>query len=190
MLKRRAYSDEAEFKYRTIRAGASPFKFYMGKVLDQQLRTHLQKEYRNESETIHTMKLTGMISLLRKSMVFRATRKDMKRFFQLAEKMRWDKTLDRADATALLFSQGIDAKKRKISLGKRPSDFEAQRNTPYIPRPGSSKGKIATQQKGAKITYEKFRKMMIEIFKIGDGMKAKTPKVSMTRTFTKTFGKY
>ena len=73
MLKRRAYSDEAEFKYRTIRAGASPFKFYMGKVLDQQLRTHLQKEYRNESETIHTMKLTGMISLLRKRLEFSTT---------------------------------------------------------------------------------------------------------------------
>lgn len=185
MLKRRAYSDEAEFKYRTIRAGASPMKFYLGRVLDQQLRTHLQKEYRNESETIHTMKLTGMIEVLRKGMVFRATRKDMKRFFHLAEKMRWDKTLDRADATALLFSQGIDAKKKKITLGGRPSEFEAKPTTPYVPRPGSSKGKIATEQQGAKITYEKFRKLMIEIFKIGDGKKAKTPKVSMTRTFKK-----
>ena len=185
MLKRRAYSDEAEFKYRTIRAGVSPFKFYMGKVLDQQLRTHLQREYRNESETIHTMKLTGMIEVLRKNVRFRATRNDMKRYFQMAEKMRWDKTLDRADATALLFSQGLDAKKRKITLGARPSEFEAKPSTPYLPRPGSSKGKISTEQRGAKITSIKFKKLIEQIFKIGDGMKAKTPKVSMTRTFKK-----
>ena len=66
MLKRRAYSDEAEFKYRTIRAGMTSMKFFMGKILDQQLRTHLQKEYRNESKTDFTMKLTGMVELLEK----------------------------------------------------------------------------------------------------------------------------
>ena len=185
MLKRRAYSDEAEFKYRTIRAGTTPMKFFLGKILDQQFRTHLQKEYRNEGETEFTMKLTGMVELLRKGMVFRATRNDMKRFFMLAEKMRWDKTLDRADATALLFSRGIDAKKKKITLGKRPSQFEAQPSTPYIPRPGSSSGKLATTQKGAKITYEKLRKLIIQIFKIGDGKKLKTPKLKVTRTYTK-----
>ena len=87
----------------------------MGKILDQQLDTP-QREYRNESETEFTMKLTGMVELLRKGMVFRATRNDMKRFFMLAEKMRWDKTLDRADATAVLFSRGINAKKKKITL--------------------------------------------------------------------------
>jgi len=185
MLKRRAYSDEAEYKYRTIRAGATPMKFFLGKVLDQQLRTHLQKEYRNEGETEYTMKLTGMIELLRKGLTFRVTRADMKRFFLLSEKMRWDKTLNRADATALLFSRGLNAKKKNISLGNRPSGFEAKPSTPYIARPGSSKGKLATTQKGAKITYEKFRKMFIEIFKIGDGKKLKKTKITATRTFKK-----
>ena len=168
MLKRRAYSDEAEFKYRTIRAGVSPFKFYMGKVLDQQLRTHLQREYRNESETTHTMKLTGMIEVLRKNVRFRATRNDMKRYFHMAEKMRWDKKygLSREDAVANLFSRGL-TKPKKIELGSRPADFKAKPTTPYFPRPGSSKGKIATKQIGAVKTLAKLEKLLRSLFSIG-----------------------
>ena len=89
MLKRRAYSDEAEFKYRTIRAGMTPMKF--SQDTRPTIKNTLPKEYRNESETDFTMKLTGMVELLRKGMVFRATRNEMKRFFMLAEKMRWIK---------------------------------------------------------------------------------------------------
>ena len=47
---RRAYSDDAELKYRGIRAGMSPMTFYMGKILEQQLKMHLDKKYRNEAE--------------------------------------------------------------------------------------------------------------------------------------------
>ena len=183
---RRAYSDDAELKYRGIRAGMSPMTFYMGKILEQQLKMHLDKKYRNEAETEATLKLTGHLQALKTSLRLRATRKDMKRYFRLAEKMRWDKkfSLSREDALANLFSRGF-AKPKGINLGSRPAVFKAKPTTPYQPRPGSSKGKISTKQVGARRVLKNFEAMIKALFEIGG--KFNKPKVKVSRTIQKTF---
>lgn len=183
---RRAYSDDAELKYRGIRAGTSPMKFYMGRVFDQQLKMHLNKRFRNEAETEAVMKLTGHLEALRTSMRLTATRKDMKKYFMLAEKMRWDKKygLSREDAVANLFSRGL-TKPKKIELGSRPADFKAKPTTPYFPRPGSSKGKIATKQIGAVKTLAKLEKLLRSLFSLGGNFKK--PRIKVSRTISKTF---
>jgi hypothetical protein len=182
---RRAYSDDAELKYRGIRAGLSPMTFYMGRVLDQQLKMHLGDKYRNEAETEATLKLTGYLQALKTSIKLTATRADMQKFYRLAEKMRWDKgfALSREDAVANLFSRGFK-KPKAIKLGSRPAEFRAKPTTPYTPRPGSSKGKIGTKQVGARRVQQNFDKLLKALFSIGG--KFNKPKVSVRRTIQKT----
>ena len=86
----RAYSPGAEVKYIGIRAGSSK-TFYLNEVLDQMLLMALQKEYRNEQELEAILQLIGHMNALRLSFRLTATQEDMKRYYMMAQKNRYDK---------------------------------------------------------------------------------------------------
>ena len=173
----------AEEKYIGIRAGLSP-SIWLDDVLDQQLKMHLKKEYRNDGETEATLKITGYLEAIRKNMRWTATKKDMVRWFKLADQQRWDKgfRLTKEEAVARFFT-GHGTQPIKTL---RPSSFRAKPTTQYYPDPGSSRGKVGTKQIGAKKVERDFRKLMETIFSLGDnlnkGKRAKMPKVNVTRT--------
>ena len=182
---------ENEYKYRSIRRGLSD-SLILDRVFEQQLRTHLGDEYRDEKETLATLKLTGALDVFKKSIRFSATKEDMKRFWIMAEKERWDRKhpLTKAEATAKFFAGTLPG--QKIKLGSRPSDLQAKRDYPYYkPRPGSSRGKIATKQKGAQKVLKDLEAMLRSIFSIGEGAKkkAKLPATEITRSVSKTIYK-
>lgn len=181
MARRREPQGDARRKYVGIRAGFSN-TIFLDEVLDQMFRHHLQKEYRNEAETEATLKLTGYLETLKKAYRFTATREDMKRFFALSEKERWDRKagMTKADAVARFFS----GKGKKPIKNTIPSLFKAKPTTPYIPRPGSSKGKTETQQIGAVKVERALREFIKSLFTIGDNLKVVKPKVGTQRTFT------
>ena len=173
-------------KYIGMRAGLSP-SIWVDEVLDQQLKLHLRKEYRNEAETVATLKLTGIIESFRKNMRWKATREDYLRWFNLAEKSRWDKGygLTKADAVARFFTgHGTSPIKTNI-----PTEFLAKKTTRYYPKPGSSAGRIITKQTGARRVQKDFEKLMKTLFSLGDsfnkGKRAKMPKVNISRYISK-----
>ena len=175
----------AEEMYIGIRAGLSP-SVWLDDVLDQQLKMHLQKRYRHEGETEATLKITGYLEALKKNMKWRATKQDMVRWFKLADQQRWDKgmRLTKEEAVARFFTgHGTSPIK-----SRRPSSFMAKPTTQYYPRPGSSTGKVATKQIGARKVQKDFEKLMKTLFSIGDnlnkGKRAKMPKVNVSRTIT------
>lgn len=175
----RAHSPEAERRYRTIRGWQSDMGYWLNVAQEEILKTHLHEDYRNPRETEASLMLSGYIDALRKNMIWHATRKDMQRFFMLAEKMRWDKGygLSKRDAVASWFS-GDNPK--AIKLGARPKSMWAKDSTPYTPRHGSSLGKLATKQIGAVRVQKDFKRAMEAIFTILDGI-AKFPTVKITR---------
>ena len=178
-------SGHPEEMYIGIRAGLSP-SVWLDDVLDQQLKMHLKKRYRNEGETEATLKITGYLEAIRKNMRWTATKKDMVRWFKLADQQRWDKgfRLTKEEAVARFFT-GHGTQPIK---SRRPSSFRAKPTTQYYPRPNSSRGKVATKQIGAKRVQKDFEKLMKTIFSMGDnlnkGKKAKMPKVNVSRTVT------
>jgi len=175
-----------EYKYRTIRRGLGS-GFILDEVWEQQLRTHLQKEYANERELEHAMKLTGIIEVFNKNLRLTATRADMVKLFRMSEQSRWDRKypLTKAEAKAKLYADGLRGDKSKPKLGARPSDLKARGDTRYYrPRPGSSAGKISTSQIGHEKVYKKFEELIRTLFSIGQGKKGKrvkTPGVSVSR---------
>ena len=176
----------AEEKYIGLRAGMSP-SIWLDDVLDQQLKMHLHEDYRDNAETEATMKITGYLEATRKAMKWKATKSDMMRWFKLAEAQRWDKGfgLTKADAVARFFT-GHGTKSIK---SRRPSEFMAKPTTPYYPRRGSSAGKIATRQIGAKQVERDFKKLMETLFSLGDSFnkgKTKMPKFDVARTISQT----
>ena len=181
----RAYSPEAEAKYIGMRAGFSS-KFYLNEVLDQMLFMALQKEYRNEKELEGLLKLSGHINALRLSFKLTATREDMKRYYMMAQKARYDRKypLTKSEA-ATRFLTGKTP--RKISRS-RPSEFKAKPTTPYIPRRGSSKGKVKVIMRGADKTVKQFDKFIRALFSLQPGKKhRKAHMPTLKRTVTKTF---
>ena len=176
---KRAHSEQAERKYVALRGGLSR-KFFLGKVLEQQVRLHLSKEYRNEAETEALMKLQGGIDALTKIKRWTATKAEAQKYWMLAERMRLDKKggLTKADAvTSFLLGT-----KPKIIPADRPSMFNAKPTTPYYPRRGSSKGKIKTIQKGAVKTNKAWRDFMNAIFRLGGDR----PTTKIKRQISKT----
>ena len=149
------------------------------------LKSFLSPHLRNEKESQALMKLSGYLETLKKVMVWTATRKDMKRFFNMAEKERFDKKIPtRADAMARFIT---DKKLAPISTDI-PSEFMAKPSTPYYPKPGSSAGKQKTIQKGAVKVEQAFAKMIRQLFSIGEGLsKQQATKLgkSVTTSFTK-----
>ena len=87
---KRAHSEEAEFKYQSISSGMAR-KFYMGQILQKQVRTHLQKNLRNEAETEALLRLQGGLGALAKARKWTASKEEMMRFWALAEKERLDR---------------------------------------------------------------------------------------------------
>ena len=174
----RAYSPAAEAKYIGIRGGLSR-TFYLNEVLDQQLFMHLQKEYGNVSEIKAILKLTGRLEALRLGFKLTATKKDMMRYYALAEKARYDRKygLTQVEAVARFATGKIP---KKISRS-RPSEFKAKPNTPYKPRIGSSKGKVKTIVRGGKPTLQALEKFIKALFSMQpDGRKAHMPTVRRT----------
>jgi hypothetical protein len=168
-------SKSNEFKYRTIRRGRR-HGLILDEVWEQQLRTHLLPTYRNKGETESTLILTGYIETLSKVNKWTATKADMRKYFALSEKLRWDKGfgLTKADAVANFF---IRDNPRAIQLGSRPGDLASRRPYPhYKPRPFSSLGKIRTKQIGARRVQKDFENMMKAIFSITDGLRQKGQK--------------
>ena len=170
---------KAREKYIGIRAGFSN-NIYLDEVLDQQFRMHLAKEYRNEPETEALLKLSGMLEALKKNFVYTRGKEDMKRFMKLAMNLRLDKKkgLSKAEASARFLS----GKQPKPISNEIPTFFKAKPTTPYIPRPGSSAGKVKTTQTGAVKTQKAFEKLLLQLFSLGD----KLPKPKVTRQISKT----
>ena len=150
------------------------------------LKSFLSPHLRNEKESVALMKLSGYVNVLKKALRFTATRADMKRFFNLAEKERFDKIIgNRADAIARFVT---DKKLARVSTDIPPA-FLAKPGTPYTPKPGSSAGKQETIQKGAVKVERAFRNMIRSLFSIGGGFnKQKANKFAKTisTSFTKT----
>jgi hypothetical protein len=182
----RVPTGNAEEKYIGFRAGVSP-KIWLNEVLDQQLKLHLRKEYRNEGETTATLKLTGYIESIKNQMRWKATREDMLRWFKLAEQSRWEKKfgLTKAEAVARFFTGHGTASIKTL----RPSEFMAKRTTRYYPKPGSSAGRIITKQTGARWVQKDFESLIKTLFSLGDsfkkGKRAKMAKVSISRYISK-----
>ena len=176
---KRAHSEEAEFKYQSISSGMAR-KFYMGQILQKQVRTHLQKNLRNEAETEALLRLQGGLGALAKARKWTASKEEMMRFWAVAEKERLDrkKGLTKAEAVA---SFAIDGPPKKLSALPRPSAFKAKPTTPYYPRKGSSRGVMKTKQKGAVKTNKAFRDFINSIFKLGGDR----PNVKTKRTISK-----
>ena len=181
----RAYSPEAEAKYIGIRAGMSRTKFYLNEVLDQQLFMHLQKEYGNQTELDAILKLTGHLNALRLSFRLSATKADMAKYMQMAEKMRYDKAypLTKAEAVAR-FATGKDNPFPKPVSRARPGEFKAKPTTPYYPRPGSSKGKVATRVRGGVKTLKEFEKFIRALFSLQPDQR-RHPNIGVKRTISK-----
>ena len=177
--KTRSPKGKAEEKYISIRTGMSPRKRF-DEVFDMMVSTHLRDEYVNNAQFNALLSLTGKIEAVRSQMFWRATRADMQRYFQFAEKQRWDKKwkLTRREA-GTRFMTGKQPKKIKYI---RPKSYQARLTSQYYPRPGSSAGKIKTTIIGANRVNRDFAKFIKAIFSIGDGM-AKFPNVKVTRTF-------
>lgn len=181
----RAYSPKAEIKYTGLRSGFSN-SIFMDETLDKMLKMALDEEYRNNPETMSLLKITGIIKGVDKRVKWMATKEDMRRFFQLAEQLRYDKKypLTKAEASARFLT---GKQPRKIA-DKRPTYFNAKPSTPYIPRKGSSKGKLKVVQKGAVKTEQALRKFFQSIFMMGDKVnkqQAKMKSVGLTRSITK-----
>ena len=178
------HSPLANAKYVTLRSHHSS-TFRMDEVLDLMLRTHLEEEYGNDPETIALLKLTGYLNALKLRLKFMATKEDYMRFMALAEKERMDKKfgLTKAEASARFLTGKMP---NKISQTFRPADYMGN-NDRYVPKPGSSKGKLGTKQRGAVKTEKQLRKLFEAIFKLGEkhGKKGKTkmPKFDVSRTF-------
>ena len=172
-------------RYIALRGGFSR-TFWINEVLDQQLLVHLEDEFGNDIQKLALLKLTGRLEAMRKNMKWLATKEDMTRWFQLAEQLRWDKKgmgLTKEDAMAR-FATG----KRLSRVSRnRPGEFVAKPGTPYTPRPGSSKGKIKTKMTGFVRVQKMIDDMMRQIFLMGEGTKARQPKVDITRTISKTY---
>jgi|TARA_B110000967_G_C18827675_1_gene532271 hypothetical protein len=183
MAKRtRRVSTDNEYKYRTIRRGSAN-SLILDEVWEQQLKTHLGEGYRNEKETEATMELTGLLDVFKRNYKFMATREDYRRMISLSQRARWDKKgLTKEDAMASLF---VDGNPRHIRLGSRPNDLVAKSTKGYVPRPGSSHGKISTKQIGAQRVVKDFKKLLLTIFSIGNGKGAKIPKMNVERTISK-----
>tara|TARA_B100000315_G_scaffold216641_1_gene216665 strand:- start:380 stop:724 length:345 start_codon:yes stop_codon:yes gene_type:complete len=113
-------------------------------------------------------------------LLWRATRADMQRYFNFAEKQKWNKKfkLTRREAVTR-FATGKNPKKITYI---RPREYFAKPSSQYYPKPGSSEGKIETKIIGAKRVDKAFADMMKAIFSISDGM-ANIPRVKATRTF-------
>jgi|TARA_B100001964_G_C13944711_1_gene470575 hypothetical protein len=175
----RAYSPEAEAKYIFLRGGFSS-KFYLNEVLDQMLFAALQKEYRNEQELEALLKLSGHINALRLSFKLTATQEDMKRYYMMSQKMRYDRKypLTKAEA-ATRFATG--KKPRPISR-IRPSEFKAKPGTPFVGRPGSSKGKVKVIMSGAVKTVKSFDQFIRALFSLQPGKSRAAHMPSLKRT--------
>ena len=179
-------SESNEYKYRTIRRGMR-HGLILDKVWEQQLRTHLLPTYRHKGETEATLKITGHLETLSKVMRWTATKADMRKYFSMSEKLRWDKGfgLTKAEAVSQFF---VRDNPRKITLGSRPNDLASRRPYPhYRPRPFSSVGKIFTKQIGARRVQKDFDNLMKAIFSLGDSFRkkgqkrAKMPSVKVDR---------
>ena len=175
----RAYSEKAEGKYIGIRAGSSK-TFYLNEVLDQMLFMALQKEYRNEQELEAILQLSGHMNALRLSFRLTATKEDMQRYYMMAQQNRYDKKfgLTKAEAVAR-FATG--KKPRSISR-TRPSEFKAKSSTPFIPRPGSSKGKVKVIMSGAVKTVKSFDQFIRALFSLQPGKSRAAHMPSQKRT--------
>ena len=175
----RSPKGRAEEKYISLRAGFSPRKRF-DEVFDMMVSTHLRDEYVDNAQFNALLALTGKIEAVRSQMFWKATRADMQRYFQFAEKQRYDKKfkLTRREAG----TRWLTGKQPKKIDYKRPQSFQAKRTSQYYPHPGSSAGKIKTKIIGAKRVDKAFADMIKAIFSIGDGM-AKIPNVKVTRTF-------
>ena len=181
----RAYSPEAEAKYIGLRGGFSS-KFYLNEVLDQQLLMALGKEYRNEKELEALLKLSGHIGALRLSFRLTATKEDMQKYYSMAQKMRYDRKypLSKAEATTRFLT---GKPPRKISRA-RPAEFKAKPTTPYVPRKGSSRGKLKVKMTGAVKSVKQFDKFIRALFSLQPGKKhRKAHMPSLKRTISKTF---
>ncbi len=104
----------------------------------------------------------------------------MQRYFQFAEKQRWDKKwkFKRREAVTR-FTTGKQPKKIKYI---RPKEYYAKPTSQYYPKPGSWEDTIETKIISAKRVDKAFADMMKAIFRIGDGT-ANIPHVKVTRTF-------
>jgi hypothetical protein len=171
----------AEEKYIGLRTLFSPSNFdsfINDERYDQTLKMALRKEFgENKAETMATMKIGGYLETFKKNLKFTATRKDMKRFFMLADKNRIDKKfgLTKREATARFFS---DKNMTPIS-DRRPSDYEARPDNRYKPSPGSSMGKVRVKQIGAVRTEKEIKKVMTQLFTMLEG--AFTPKGKVSK---------
>ena len=183
----RAYSPEAEAKYIGLRGGFSS-KFYLNEVLDQMLFMALQKEYRNEKELEALLKLAGHLGALRLSFRLTATKEDMQRYYAMAQKARYDRKypLSKAEAT----TRFLTGKSPRPVSRSRPTEFKAKPTTPYVPRRGSSRGKLKVKMTGAVKTVKEFDKFIRKLFSLQPGKKhRKAHMPSLTRTISKTFDK-
>lgn len=178
-----------EYKYRTIRRHTQS-GLILDEVWEQMLRTHLQDEYANKSELEYAMKITGLLEVFKKNLRFHATRADMVKMLRMSEQLRWDRKypLTKAEAKAKLYADGLFGSKSKPRLGNRPADLMARGDTRYYkPKPGSSAGKLATQQIGHKEVYQKLIKMLDILFSISQvkGLKVvRTPGITIKRSIT------
>ena len=157
-------------------------KIYDQDFYDQMNHMSIQSAevYANQKQVGNLLKITGYLEATKKRMVWHATRKDMVRWFALAEKSRWDRKygLEKQDAIA----RWVTGKTPKAIPTRRPSEFMAKRTTRYYPKPGSSAGKVGTKIIGDAQVERDFRKMMEAIFNIGANM----PNIGVKRTITKT----
>ncbi len=181
----RAHSRKAELKYTGLRSGFSD-SIFMDETLDKMLKMALDEEYRNNPETMSLLKISGIIKAVDKRVKWLATKQDMRRFFQLAEQLRYDRKYPLTKAEAA--SRFITGKQPRKIADKRPTYFNAKPGTPYTPRPGSSKGKLKVVQKGAVKTEQALRKFFQSIFMMGDKtnkQQAKMKSIGLTRSITK-----
>ena len=155
--RKREPQGNAREKYVGMRAGFSN-DIFLDEVLDQQFKMHLSKEYRSERETDAILKLTGMLDVMKKTFVWTRGREDMATFKKMAMQLRWDKkkSLSKADATTR-FLTGHQAKPIRNEI---PTFFRAKPTTRYAPRPGSSAGRVSTEQKGADRVVKDLEKLL------------------------------
>ena len=177
----------AEQRYIGIRTLFSPTNFdafLNDERYDQTILMALHKQFgENRAETLAGVKITGYLETFKKNLKFHATREDMKRFFMLVEKNRYDKkfAITKKEAFTRFMSDKAPRSISKI----RPPDYEAKPTTLYRPRKGSATGKVEVKQIGFVKTEQALKEAMKALFTMMEGIVKPQGKVSKSVTVKK-----
>ena len=118
-------------------------------------------------------------NMLQKIGRFTQTKGQAQQAWAMAQALRYDKFLPKPDAMTAF---ALDTKPKTIPAD-RPTEFMANKGSPYYPRYGSSRGKVFTKMRGAVKTNKAFEGFVNALISLGSSTK---DKVKIKRTITQS----